>query len=172
MIETEAKFVCTDRDAIVRTALDHGFRMREQKEQEDTYFLVNRVNADGTRDYLRIREDVRAQRYSLDFHRVISSLETQENEIAIGSKEAMKEMLCALGFKIVCVVKKRREEYSDGETVITIDSVENLGRFVEIESGSEGHLRTTASILGLEFDKRVQMKGYPDLLMESQGNFK
>lgn len=176
MIEIEAKFRCEDKDAIVALAKRLGFTTQKQKEHVDRYLLVNRKNPDGTRDYLRIREDVRSGRCSLDFHRVISALETRENEITIENGDDAESLFNGLGYEVRCVVQKVREEYHKKRTIITIDTVKNLGCFVEVESDSEKELRKTVDLLGLAFEERIKKKGYPDLLMETlrvkKGNFK
>ncbi|HRS92345.1 MAG TPA: class IV adenylate cyclase [Methanolinea sp.] len=63
----------------------------------------------------------------------------------IESGETMEKILVALGFRPVAEVRKRREYYHVRDATVTLDSVEGLGEFVEIELDS--HAGVPASYL-------------------------
>ena len=129
---------------------------------------------DNRRSYLRIREDKIKDTLSLDFHQVLSLLETEEYESDISSKEAIEKLLESLGYKIICVVNKKREQYTDGKFTLTFDSVVSLGNFVELEIESQLNEELNKEFydmcqkLNLNEDDRIKKKGYPDLLIEKK----
>jgi len=171
-MELEVKFRCDSVQRVMSKALELGFILKKKKHQIDTYFIVNKKTKYGTRDYLRIREDLSSNSLSLDYHKVLSELETDETEIKIVDKEGIIKILELLGYDIVCVVNKIREQYEKDNVVITVDKVEGLGNFVEIEINEEltdsnrNKIYSIATNLELMEKDRVSKKGYPDLLME------
>ncbi len=172
-MEIEVKYKCDDLEGFAEQLLNKGFTLEKSKHQIDTYFIVNRKNGDGTRDYLRIRGDPKGNNFSLDFHKVLSLLETDETEIEFNDMEGMTKILNALGFKVACVLNKDRKKYTKGSLLVILDKVEDLGTFVEVELMDEptdenkALVLGTASELGLKEEDRVIKKGYPDLLIES-----
>ena len=165
------KFKCNDIEAVKKKLVENSFKLDKIKHQIDTYFIINETQNDGTRNYLRVREDKKKNFISLDFHRVISLLETDETEVNVTDKDKIVKILNLLGKNIQCVVDKQREEYKKDEVVVTIDFVKDLGSFVEIEingdlnSENEQKLMDTAKLLGLNEKQRVKKQGYPDLLL-------
>ncbi|MFH0808703.1 MAG: class IV adenylate cyclase [archaeon] len=172
-MEIEAKYKCDNLEEFSQKVLDKGFVLEKSKHQIDTYFIVNRKNDDGTRDYLRIRGDPEGNNFSLDFHKVLSLLETDETETKFNDMKGMVKILSALGFEVVCVLNKDRKKYKKDSLIVVLDKVEGLGDFVEVEFVGESTdenkdlVLKTASELGLKEKNRVIKKGYPDLLIES-----
>jgi len=72
-----------------------------------------------------------------------------EIEVKIGDLEKMYRILRALGFYEVARVEKQREVYERGGVSIALDEVKGLGRFIEIEGGSEEAVLRVAEELGL-----------------------
>jgi len=56
-----------------------------------------------------------------------------EHETAVDDGEAMAGVLSGLGFEPAAVVEKRREFWSFAGFTVTLDSVDGVGEFVEIE---------------------------------------
>ena len=155
--------------------LDQGFQKKSESHQIDNYFIVNKL-IEGKRTYLRTREDKNKNTFSFDFHQIISDLATAETEINICTKEdsvKLNSIVEALGYPIVCAIDKQREVYEKDGIKIVLDTVKNLGNFVEIElEGSESKinqskLNNTAILLCLNENDRVSKKGYPDLFLET-----
>ena len=173
-MEMEIKFKCNDLESVKERAVRLGFSLKRSEHQRDTYYIVNRKSKEGTRDYLRIREDLLNGELSLDYHRVISLLETDETEARIYDFGSMKSILNSLGYKIECIVDKQRECYSMGSASIVFDKVVGLGNFVEIEINGEPTeenkhiLEEIVGKLGMNEKDRIIKKGYPDLLLESR----
>jgi adenylate cyclase class 2 len=75
-------------------------------------------------------------------------------------------------------VNKRRRNYSYKDTTISIDEVEDLGNFIEIEfegdmnneSEVKEYLQSVLREIRAEVSEQL-FKGYPHLLLEKQGYF-
>ena len=173
-MELEMKFKCEDTESVKEKLIENSFTLDKIKHQIDTYFIVNETQEDGTRDYLRVREDKKKNVISLDYHRVLSLLETDEVEVEVVDKEKTMKILKLLDKNIQCEVDKQREQYKKDSVIVTIDIVKDLGTFVEIEingelnAENEQKLIDTMELLGLKEKQRIKKQGYPDLLLTSQ----
>ncbi len=151
-----------------------GFIAKKDSHQIDHYYINNERRDDG-RHYFRIREDLIGKTASLDYHVVITDLATEETEISINNIEGAKIILGYIGLKPICTVDKQRKSFSNGTVVITLDTVKELGHFLEIEVIGEDEARAQEEInrfeqaLGLNEKTRIQKCGYPDLLIEKIG---
>lgn len=56
-----------------------------------------------------------------------------EAETAVAEREAMERILEGLGYEPAATVTKHRERFALGEYTVTLDTVEGLGEFVEID---------------------------------------
>jgi adenylate cyclase class 2 len=94
--------------------------------------------------------------------------------MVVSDKDKLVKILGFLGYKIQCVVDKTREQYEKGKVTLTFDNIPGLGDFVEVEiegeldKENESLINGTIKDLGLNSRDRVEKKGYPDLLIESQ----
>ncbi len=57
----------------------------------------------------------------------------EEIEFGIESAREMQKILAELGFYVLCKVKKQRKTYLIGDLIVTLDDVEDLGEFIEVE---------------------------------------
>jgi len=173
-VELEKKFQVGDHAPYIQAAAAHGFERVSEKHQIDTYFILNQRREDGTRHYLRIREDGIKRRLSLDYHRVLSELETDEIEQPIQDEAAFRRILGFLGYAPLCTVDKRRVVHRRGPVEVTFDQVAGLGSFIEVEIEGSGDEPTIAILeqavadLGLQGAPAITLKGYPDLLLEQR----
>ncbi len=100
-------------------------------EEVDTYFSHPCRDFSSTDEALRIRNDS-----SLTYKGPKVDADTKSREehiIHFDSEDEMRNILLALGFQEVATVKKRRRYYRLGDVTISLDDVENLGEFVEVE---------------------------------------
>ena len=148
-----------------------GFKKSGEKHQVDIYFLSGEV-IKGKKTWLRLREDKLKGCFSCDLHRLNSFISTEETEIALNSitdLNKMKKIISFFGFKVQCVINKKRAVYIKDNVEISLDVVENLGRFIEIEINGEENqenllkLKETVRKLGLKEIKQIK-SGYPNLL--------
>jgi adenylate cyclase class 2 len=72
----------------------------------------------------------------------------------------MKEILQKLGFDIIMIMEKYREEWKLGKTEILFDKLP-MGKSIEIE-GKKKQIKRVAKMLGLKFEERIT-KNYREL---------
>lgn len=154
--------------------IDHGFTEKGTSHQIDTYFIVNEI-INGKEVYLRQRKDVTNNKYSFDFHEIISNLSTLETEIETSEKEYNKlnYIMLGLNYSVKAIVDKTRIKFDNDECKIVLDNITNLGTFIEIEVESEDEnialpiLQKYQNILSLKNEDIVTGCGYPDLIIQN-----
>lgn len=97
-----------------------------------------------------------------------------EEELKVSSFESAVNILQALGFREVAVIKKHRALYELEEFKIHLDEVENLGFFIEVEVKDRGamaeeRLKNLADRLKLPLD-RATSKSYLELFLEKEAS--
>ena len=121
-------------------------------EQVDTYYEAPHRSFAETDEALRIREerldgDIHEERtaddatYRLTYKgpKVDAASKTrEEHETGIVDPDATDATLRALGFSPAATVRKTRERYHLDDYTITLDSVDGLGAFVEVEREAAG----------------------------------
>jgi adenylate cyclase class 2 len=178
MYEVELK-VRASHDA-VRERLDAlGAERTGTVTQVDTYYDAPHRDFAETDEALRIRREERGDetttRVTYKGPLVEAASKTRkEVETGVADADHFDDILAALGFSPAAVVEKERERYAlDGYTV-TLDTVADLGEFVEIEreapeaavestrEDAVAHLRD----LGLDPDDQIRTS-YLGLLVNS-----
>lgn len=149
--------------------------------QVDTYYDAPHREFAETDEALRIRserpEDAAEEtRVTYKGPLVDDESKTREEvETGVADREKMGAILTKLGFEPAATVRKERERFSlDGYTV-TLDSVEDVGEYVEVETEVEDESSLEAARDGaydvlerLELDPDDQLRtSYLGLLLES-----
>lgn len=188
MYELEVK-VKTDHDAVRSKLAELDATQISTVDQVDTYYDAPHRTFAETDEALRIRAETESNESSsapdpvtqLTYKGPLvddASKTRTESETEVESRETMEEILDHLGFSPAAVVEKSRERYAlDGYTV-TLDTVSNLGEFVEVETEVEAD-HTNADLetaregafsilraLGLDPDEQIRTS-YLDLLIEN-----
>ena len=147
--------------------------------QVDTYYDAPHRDFGETDEALRIRRETHdgetTARVTYKGPLVEAASKTRrEVETGVDDGDRLDEVFDALGFTPAAVVEKERERYALGDDTVTLDSIADLGEFVEIErevpesdleSAREGvvaHLRD----LGLDPDDQIRTS-YLGLLLDS-----
>jgi adenylate cyclase class 2 len=178
--EVEQKHPVADVAALVAELEQRGVTIDTQVEQVDHYFNHPSRDFARTDEALRIRS-TRGQSFvtykgpKLD--RVTKT--RRELELPLDSEDAdgsrFAELLEALGFKSVALVRKRRRtfhiEFHGRDIEGALDDVFNVGTFVELElQADEGDLdETRAAIAALASDLNLapsERRSYLELLLE------
>ncbi|ELZ25000.1 adenylate cyclase [Halosimplex carlsbadense 2-9-1] len=151
MYEVEVK-VRADHET-VESALDGaGAEFVDSVIQEDTYYDAPHRNFAETDEALRIRRerepeapgDAEAEdgteTTKITYKGPLLEAESksrEEHETSVADREAVVGIFDGLGFEPAATVRKERAHYRlDGYTV-TLDSVDGLGEFVEVETETE-----------------------------------
>jgi len=101
----------------------------------------------------------------------------EEHETAVDDGEAAAGIFDGLGFEPAATVRKARQYYHLDEYTVTLDSVEGLGEFVEVETETEDEAIESARegaldrLESLDLDPDDQIRtSYLGLLLADSGN--
>ncbi len=184
--EVEAKIVlpdCKILQEVEKRLQELGARFEGEVYEEDTYYQHPCRNFAETDEALRLRVAVGDgwRRVELTYkgpkrvHRGVKEREELTAQVSDGA--FMARILERLGFKPVATVRKRRRYYSIPSLAsVTLDSVEGLGCFVEIEyrgpareaGQAAREVDLLAERLGVGGFGRT-VKSYLELLLEKYG---
>lgn len=166
MYEVELK-VRTEHDGL-RDRLDElGAERRGTVEQADTYYDAPHKNFAETDESLRVRREVvdgeESAVMTYKGPKVDEESKTRrEVETAVGDGDDAATIFESVGFEPAATVHKERERFRlDGYT-ITLDTVEDVGSFVEVETEAEdieGARQGAAKIMrdmGLDPDEQIR----------------
>lgn len=148
--------------------------------QVDTYYDHPARSFPATDEALRIRHEKAdngqsVARLTYKGPLVESASKTRkEIETEVGDAEALDATLRALGFDPVPEVSKERKRFAIGEYTVTLDAVEDVGTFVEVESqGTEDEIETVREgardllrDLGLDPENHVRTS-YLELVLDA-----
>lgn len=90
----------------------------------------------------------------------------EEYEVEFSKGKEIGNILNALGFVPDLVIKKKRTAYRKGPVEVDLDSLPQLGEFIEIE-GNEKQILSLLKKLKLDRKERIT-KGYAQLLREAK----
>lgn len=186
-IEIELKFPLRNANNL-KIKLDKIASFLKQSFQKDTYFIPyhrNFVEQKPIYEWLRIRESNKNEkRISILNYKNFGkdkkedTISCKELETEINDSTILRKIFENLDIKELIVVNKNRRNYSYKDVIISIDEVDELGDFIELEFDGEGEneeeiIKYLYSILEeLEADLGEQLfKGYPHLLLEKKGHF-
>ncbi|WP_135822645.1 class IV adenylate cyclase [Halostella litorea] len=143
MYEVEVK-VRADHDAVRDRLGDIGGERVGRVVQEDTYYDAPHRDFAATDEALRIRRERPADaddceaRVTYKGPLVDDASKTREEfETGVADGETMAAVLDGLGFDPAATVRKERERYAVGDYVVTLDAVDGLGEFVEVETETD-----------------------------------
>ncbi|SIR88860.1 class IV adenylate cyclase [Natronorubrum thiooxidans] len=181
MYEVETK-VPADLEA-VRTQLDELGATRERTiVQADTYYDAPHREFVETDEALRIRRESTpesgAEETRVTYKGPLldgESKSREEFETAVDDGETMDAILTNLGFAPAATVRKERDRFSFDGYTITLDAVDDVGEYVEVETDVEREADLESARegaydvlerLGLEPDDQLRTS-YLGLLLES-----
>lgn len=138
MIEVEVK-VRTSLDGVEERLRGLGAEPVAEKTQVDTYFSAPHRDFAETDEALRVRsEDGDAYVTYKGPKRDTETKTREEHETAVGEIETASAVFESLGFKEFGTVEKHRRVYVLDDVTVTLDDVEGLGEFVEVEVENSG----------------------------------
>ena len=180
MYEVELK-VRADHDAVRERLEGTDATLVGTVQQDDTYYDAPDRDFVETDEALRIRtertDDGTETRLTYKGPLVEQASKTREEaETGVTDPDALANILSGLGYEPAADVSKERTRYRlDGYTV-TLDSVDGLGEFVEVERDVEDDIDTAREgareimeRLGLDADEQIRTS-YLGLLLESDAS--
>ncbi len=138
MIEIEIKAKIEDKNDALSKIKSLGATYSHSEEQEDIYFNAPDKDYRQTDEALRIRlipvDDDIKKILTYKGPKIDSESKTRkEIEVEIGNLDKMTDILIALGFKPSAVVSKVRRIFNYEDYTITLDKLEKIGYYMEIE---------------------------------------
>ena len=181
-IEVEIKIKIADLDKIKQKLSNYGKLIKSIRQIDEYYIPHHRdffAQKPHPTEWLRIRTnpDKTFFEYDKSINKKLDGEQecAEEYETEISNSEEFRTILNFLDFKKVIIVDKQREYWNCGEFEISLDDVEGLGFFIEVEAkgnfknnieAKEGCVRFLEE-LGIENIENNQIKkGYPILLLE------
>lgn len=135
MLEVEAKFAVPDPGEVRARLTLQGVRMARRQQERDIYYNAPHRDFGETDEALRVRYDDTGVTvtYKGPKIRVGSAKAREEFNLKVASGETLEAILSRAGFLRSAEVIKVREFYEIGDVTITLDDIEGLGTFAEIE---------------------------------------
>ncbi len=174
MIEFEVKYKVNNIERIEQRLKELNAEYLGDEYEEDYYFQHPCRDFMKTDEALRVRKTENKVELTYKGPKLSKRTKTRvEINVIVDSLQSILRLLEKLGFKKIFVVKKNRRKYKvSNEIEVSLDSVEGLGTFVEIEiARKEGEIKqveselfSIAEILGLK--GKPIIKSYLELLLE------
>ena len=142
MIEVEVKAKINDFDSVKKVLKEINAKKSHVEHQEDSYFNSPIKDFAKTDEALRIRE-VEIDKNSKTFITYkgpkidVKSKTREEIELEIEDPKKISRIFEHLGFKKTAKVIKNRTIYNLDQYIISLDEVEGLGPYMEIETDLE-----------------------------------
>jgi adenylate cyclase class 2 len=141
MYEVEVK-VRADHEAVRERLADLDAEPLGTVEQVDTYFDAPHRDFAATDEALRLREerDTEGTLTELTYKGPLVEAESktrEEIESEVADRERVQAIFESLGFSPAATVEKERTRFRIDEFTVTIDSVAEVGEFVEVETECE-----------------------------------
>jgi adenylate cyclase class 2 len=181
--EVERKYRVADLPALLARLAELGAKPGEAESQADCYYAHPSRDFAATDEALRLRRAGETNRITYKGPKVDSQSKTRrELELDLppgdGALAEFGQLLAALGFRPVATVRKRRRKAAlawQGQDVeVSLDEVERVGSFVELELGADDAGLPRAERLLASLGEKLQLDGgerrsYLELLLEAKG---
>ncbi len=144
MREIEIKLRINNLEELEKKLIDTGLVISKEVVQRDTVYVSNGMfdgfaNVKVGDTFIRIRNENGINSLTLKQQRGLG-LDKTEYETKIEDGEAMHQILLLLEWKPVVEVNKKRKKGKLGEYEICLDSVEDLGNFIELEKMTDDNV--------------------------------
>ncbi len=175
--EVELKFKIKSRSEIIDRLRRLGAVFLNKENMTDYYLNSPEMDFKNTDRALRIRKSDLSEFAEFTFKgpKISTQSKTREElNVKIDDADQMVKIMDRLGLEVVASVSKVRENWSHMDYSITIDNVESLGYFIELEAIVDdkdqiepkvNELKAYAIQLGVKVENQI-LKGYLDLLQE------
>ena len=164
MLEFELKVRIPSLDPVRKQLIGHNARFCGRIHEHDIYYNAPHRDFGVTDEAIRVRytNDNAVVTYKGAKIKTSALKAREELNMVVDSGAVFEQMLDRLGFTRTAEVNKWRENYRLFEAAITLDEVENLGTFIEIEIlSADENSNPTARIE--EIAKEVGVFGEPIL---------
>ena len=134
-MEVEVKAYAEDLKEVEARIREMGAELTWEGEQVDTYYNHPERDFAKTDEALRIRNEKSDSFLTYKGPKVDELSKTREEiQFSIENAEAAGKVLVKLGFSTAGIVKKYRKKFKLQDLKISLDRVDGLGDFVEVEA--------------------------------------
>lgn len=183
-IEIEAKFSIPNKEKTLDILEKCAQKIEVNNYQKDIYYTPTHkdfLSVNPICEWLRIRKTkddatINYKNWSNHDNNGNNKISCKEIEVGIDDYDGMIEMLNFLNFKEIIVVEKTRNSFEFNNIIIAVDSIENLGDFIELEfktnlfdneNDSMCYILNTIKELNIEIGEQI-FAGYPQLVMSKK----
>jgi len=183
-VEVELKFPVLNSQELVKK-LNSLAQHDKSDFQKDTYYIPkhrNFLETTPVSEWLRLREA--KGKFSINYKnwhkdKDPKSVSCDEFETKIEDLDALRKIFASLNFEEVITVEKARNTWMYKDVEIAIDSIKELGDFIELEAKgnfnnveeAKAHLYAVLKELNAQLGPQ-DFKGYPYSLLEKRGLLK
>ena len=177
MIEVELKIRVSENEFLrIKQELKSRSTKKSEEFMDDLYFQHPCRNFEETDEALRIRKSNNESFITYKGPKIGTAMKTREEiEFKVEDADKVKEALEKLGFIPVAHVKKHRISFEYDEYKVSLDRVNQLGTFLEIECEAESEReikekeakikKFLSEKLGIKEYKSIR-KSYLEMLLE------
>jgi len=164
MLEFELKVSISSLDPVRQQLIEHNARFCGRILEHDIYYNAPHRDFGVTDEAIRVRytNDQVVVTYKGAKIKTSGLKAREELNIIVDSGAIFEQILGRLGFTRTAEVNKWREIYRLFDATITLDEVDDLGTFVEIEILAENENSNTAARIE-EIAKEIGVSGEPIL---------
>jgi adenylate cyclase, class 2 len=164
MLEIELKARVNSLDPVRRELIKRGATSRGRQHEHDIYYNAPHRDFGKTDEALRVRytNDHAVVTYKGAKLKQYGLKAREELNFAVESGELFEQMLDRLGFCKTAEVNKWRENFQLNDAAVSLDMVDELGTFVEIEIMTEAD-NASATDQIQKIAKEIGVSGEPIL---------
>jgi len=157
-LEQEAKFWLSDPAKLEQNLKSLGARLVQPRTHElNLRFDTPDGRLSSAFQALRLRQDQKARLTYKDAADPASAVSSRtEIEVEVGDLQTAREILEALGYRVVVSYEKYRAAYQLGDVEVSLDEMP-FGNFSEIEGPDEAGIHSAAEKLGLNWEARSKL---------------
>lgn len=149
--EIEIRVRVEKKEPLLNFLEKHG-SLKSEKHQSDEYFTPahkNFIKEKPIKEWLRLRKE--GDKYSLDYKNWHynddgKAYHCDEYEVKLENADGLVNILKALNFESLIIVDKQRKTFQFENYEIALDSVKELGDYVEVEYKGEEDILDTKKI--------------------------
>jgi adenylate cyclase class 2 len=156
--EIEVKFLIADLPALLEKIQNLGaLILRPRMLEVNLRFDTPDMQLGQRAQVLRLRQDDQSILTFKSPGEIIDGVISRtELEVLVSDFPTSRALLEALGFQVFMTYEKYRQNFKLNDLVASVDEMP-YGNFIELEGNSPEHVRSTAALLGLDWEQRINL---------------
>ena len=156
--EIEVKFLISNLPALLEKIQNLGaFELRPRVLETNLRFDTRDKKLSERAQVLRLRQDDQAILTFKSPGEIMEGVISRtELEVVVSNFQNTRAILEALGFQVYMSYEKYRQNFQLNNLVASVDEMP-YGNFIELEGSSPEHVRSTAALLGLDWEQRINL---------------